>query len=272
MSVERPEGTRQFWVVVPSKMTITDPIPLLLGWHGWTMSCTNIGFCADQWCDLGSHAERKGFVFVSVCGDGTSFNAGQCCSPANVMNNNDIQLARDIVNLITSQLCIDTAKVWTAGFSNGAMMSEVIGCMAPDVFSAVASVAGVMELGGSSGQERCRDAYSKASKQQTSVLMVHGNADLVVPWLGNALIGYPSQISNLAMWSGMNQCQGSAKQTYSNGDYTNQVYSVCHGGAQVELLKNFGGGHDWPQHSDFDTTLYILGFFARVSGWTPWRE
>jgi len=242
----------------------------LLAFHGWTLSCTNIGLCSDWSCDLSSHAEDKGYIFVSVCGYGRSFNAGKCCAPANVMNLDDVGLARALVSQLSSQLCIDESKVWAAGFSNGAMMSEVLACQASDVFSAVASVAGVVELspGGSTGLQECAQAY-QATGVPASVLMVHGSDDPVVPWIGNFFVGYPSIPDNLAHWVSLNGCTDHGTQTYSNDDYTNTIYKKCTNGTQVELLENSGGGHTWPQHSDFDTTEYLLGFFARVSGWTP---
>jgi len=265
---------RDFYINIPPKYDLSTPLPLLVAFHGWTLSCTDIGLCSDAFCDLGTHANEMGYVFVSMCGYGSSFNAGVCCAPANVLGLDDVGLVRQLVETLSSQLCIDTDKVWAAGFSNGAMFSERLACEASDVFTAVASVAGCVEIGsgGSSGLASCAASYKSNSNAATSVLMVHGTLDPVVPWIGDIFVGYPSVSTNLASWVSLNGCQGQGEQTYSNGDYSNTLYNECSNGQQVELLENSGGGHTWPQHSDFDTTEYLLGFFQRVSGWQPWQS
>lgn len=45
-------------------------------------------------------------------------------------------------------MCGDKAAVFATGFSNGGMMSNRLGCDAPDVFAMVAPVAGNVRIGG----------------------------------------------------------------------------------------------------------------------------
>jgi len=44
----------------------------------------------------------------------------------------------------------------------------------------------------------------------------------------------------------------------------NQVYPMCNSGTSVELVKHIGGVHEWPIDQYFNTTDYILKFFARL--------
>jgi len=272
LSVSRPEGEREFYLHVPQGFSNNQSIPLILVFHGWLVdSCENIASCKTGDCDLTEESDQLGFILVRACGYRRSWNAGNCCSPANELHLDDNAFALAIISLLSATLCIDTTKIWSAGFSNGAMLSEVFACNQWDTFSAVASVSGVVEIspGGMSGEQKCNDTYSKGPRS-ISVLNVHGTADLIVPWCGSIFDGYPSIPFDFWTWSQRNQCHGGPVQTFSQGHYSNQVYQNCTGGSQIELVKNEGGGHEWPQDSTFDTTTYILSFFQRVSGWKPW--
>ena len=69
-----------------------------------------------------------------------------CCPPANTLEIPDVQFARDVVGNLSKQLCLDPARIFSTGFSNGAMLSQRIACEASDLFVASASCSGVVEL------------------------------------------------------------------------------------------------------------------------------
>jgi len=272
LSVNRPEGDREFYLHVPQGFSNNQSIPLILVFHGWLVdSCESIATCKTGDCDLTAESDELGFVLVRACGYHRSWNAGQCCSPANILGIDDNAFALAVIALLSETLCIDSSKIWAAGFSNGAMLSEVFICNQWNTFSAAASVSGVVEIspGGMSGDEKCNTTYLTGPRSM-SVLNVHGTADLVVPWNGDIFLGYPSIPYDFRNWAERNKCRGAPVQTFNKGPYSNEVYQNCTGNSQIELVKNEGGGHEWPQDSNFDTTTYILSFFQRVSGWKPW--
>jgi len=49
------------------------------------------------------------------------------------------------------------------------------------------------------------------------------------------------------------------------------VWEDCRYNVRVELVTVDGGGHDWPDDSDFNATGYIVEFFQRA-GSTPRGE
>jgi len=271
LSVNRPEGTREFYVHVPAGYNNTEPIPLIMAYHGWLNHCENLANCKDGTCGLAAAADAQGFILVYACGWNHSWNAGTCCAPANILGINDHKFSLAIIALLQAGLCIDPDRVFAAGFSNGAMLSEVFICNQWNVFSAAASVSGVVEIspGGSSGLAKCNQDY-QSSPRNMSVLNIHGNADPVVPWDGDPLLGYPAIPDDFSNWAQRNKCTGPPVQTFKKGPYSNQVYQNCSGNAQVELVKHDLGGHMWPQDQYFDSTQYLLEFFQRISGWVPW--
>jgi len=274
LSVQRPEGEREFYVHVPAGFTNNETIPLIIAFHGWLVdTCEYIATCKEGDCGLTDFSDSQGFVLIRACGYQRSWNAGECCSPANVLNLDDGAFAQAMISLMQEQFCIDSTKIFSIGFSNGAMLSEVFMCSMWNVFSAAVSVSGVIEIipGGSQGEEKCNATYMNGPRDM-SVLNVHGTLDPIVPWDGDFLLGYPAIPYAFNQWALRNECHGSPKQTFSTGAYSNQVYQNCTGTSQIELVKVQGGGHWWPRDSNFDTTAYLLQFLQRVSGWKPWSS
>ena len=92
----------------------------------------------------------------------------------------DVAFARAVVANQSASACIDPKRVFSAGFSNGAMMSEILACEAFDLVRAVASIAGVVEYrpGNGEGIAEC-DAKNANSSKNVPVLAIHGTADIV---------------------------------------------------------------------------------------------
>ncbi|CAJ1012962.1 putative Esterase PHB depolymerase/Phospholipase/Carboxylesterase/Prolyl oligopeptidase family [Leishmania naiffi] len=204
-------------------------VALMLLFHGLNDNCKHFleatGFM--------SYADRDGFLIASVCGSagilGTGWNAGMCCG---FLGNkpDDVALAKQVVTELSRSMCIDQNRVMAVGFSNGAMLSEVLACSEPDTFRAVVSVAGVVEMrpGNDAGIAACTATVKKASlTSRTSVLMVHGTADPLVPWAGNNILGFPPVAWNLEGWRVRNGCTEEMNTTISTDTYTNMIYGQC---------------------------------------------
>ena len=166
---------------------------------------------------------------------------------------------------VSANFRVDPGRVYASGFSNGAFMASVLGCQAPDVFVATASVSGVVEMvpGNEGGLDACDKAYAAFPGSPVSTVNIHGTLDFVVPYTGDALLGFPPIPEDFSRWAKRNGCNGTAAQTFKRGPYTGQSYEVCDGGTQVALVTNAGGGHEWPEDSNFNTTSFIVDFFAK---------
>ena len=259
-TIHRPEGVRNFNLYVPKSYNTTGPVPLVVHWHGFSDSCNAFGgHCKDAHCDFFEESEARGFIFAAMCGWGepSSFNAGTCCPPANTFALDDVALARELVGNLSAKLCIDPARVYTTGFSNGAMMSQILACKAWDLFAAAGSVAGVVELapGNEEGLALCNASYAPSPKT-TRVLDVHGTADPTVPMGGDALLGFPPVPENMGKWAARNGCVGDPITTYKSPDGTfyNLVWQNCANKGTVERIVH-PLVHEWPQVAgQFDST------------------
>jgi len=259
-TLQRPEGVRTFYVYVPkSYLNSTDDFPVVFSFHGLGDTCENFGH-ATGFIDL---SETRNFLFVYPCGSrglmGNAWNAGTCC----FTDVDDLGFTRAMVSFLQTNFRVDAKRVFTSGFSNGAMFSEVLACRAADLFKSAASVSGVVEMtpGNAQGLQACTAAFGAFNKS-ISVLNVHGNADWTVPFTGDAILGFPDIPSDMSAWAERNGCTNSTVQTLNKKPFTNTVWNECRSNVTVELVKNDGGGHEWPETANFDTTTYILQFFG----------
>merc|ERR1712157_693818 len=132
---------------------------------------------------------------------GNAWNSGTCCGFKQDSPTDDFAFTRTVLEQVQEKLCVDPNKIWASGFSNGAMMAEVLACKMNDVFSAAASVSGVVELqpGNGGGLTACDNAVKNRTKR-TSVLNVHGDLDPMVPWQSDPIAGFPSIPDDFKRW------------------------------------------------------------------------
>lgn len=273
---------RNYHVHVPASYDNSKPVPLHITYHGLNAPCMKRG---GTYNILKGEAEKRGYILVAPCGSvgdaiismGIGYNAGTCCGFKNGSPVDEVAFTRAVVEDVTANLCVDPAAVWASGFSNGAMLSEVLACKMGDVFKAVTSVSGVVELrpGNADGLKACDDAMSGTSKR-AAVLNVHGTADPLVPWQSDPVMGFPAIPKDMQAWADRSGCKTGPTTIFEQGKYTIQRWSDCTDDAHIDLVKKVGGGHAWPSDADFDTTSYLHDFFYNASGmplprtsWSP---
>lgn len=250
---------------------ITGPAPLVVMLHGGYGSGTQ----AEQSYNWDAAADRGHFIAAFPDGYLRSWNAGgTCCGPAAKRNVDDVAFIRGVVRTARARAPIDPARIYAAGMSNGAIMAYRLACQT-QLFAAVASVAGTMLV-------NC------AAAAPTSILEIHGTADMNVPYGGGpgtpALpvtkpIDGPSVPADDRTWREIDSCATPAVSTV--GTVTTSVAS-CLGERAVELISIAGAGHQWPGGSSrplvrralgldapstaLDATAVIWSFFAAHPG------
>src|SRR5207344_2551663 len=122
---------------VPEHYDGKTPMPVVLGLHALTVSYLS----ASAITGFADMAPRHDFIGVAPSGrlDGTT----PYWLAAPTADNYDVDFIGDLLDLLESQLCVDTARVYSTGMSNGAQMSSLLACRLPDRITAVAPVAGV---------------------------------------------------------------------------------------------------------------------------------
>ena len=81
-------------------------------------------------------------------------------------SNPDVAFIEALIDRLGDELCLDLARVYATGHSNGAIGASVLGCVLADRLAAIAPVAALTDFG-----DACQEARA------VPVLGIHGGAD-----------------------------------------------------------------------------------------------
>ncbi len=219
-------------VHVPKGYDATKASPVVLNFHGYSSNGTEQNLLAG----MNTKADAANFIAVHPEGTGSSpsWNAGACCGDAASNATDDVGFVSKLIDELESKLCVDTHRVFATGMSNGGFLSHRLACELSSRLAAVAPVAGVL------GIATCTPARA------ISVFQFHGTLDPLVPYDGNAGMGFVSVPQTMAGWAMRNGCSVMPRETSKKGDVTCTTYDGCKAGAEVSLCTVTGGGHTWP--------------------------
>ena len=244
---------RSIRVHVPASYDPTVATPVVLDFHGYTMSAQS----QEDMTRLPAKADSAGFIAVHADGTGTprGWNAGACCGTPATTNLDDVGFALALLDELETRLCVDARRVYATGFSNGGFLSHRLACEAADRFAAIAPVSGVM------GIDTCMPS------RPVPVMHFHGTADTIVPYNGGGFTGYRSVATTVAEWAARNGCTGEPVETFARGDSRCLTHQTCSGGAEVTVCTVTGGGHTWPGGAYFPGGHITMDLSATDAMW-----
>ena len=157
----RPEGTREFYLYVPTTYSNATAWPFTFYFHGYSANWRQ-GVSLNQTVD----AEAAGYLIAF--GQGTlssnnllGWNGGVCCLFNATSIVDDVEFTRTALRIIHSAVRVDPSRVYTTGWSNGGYMSERLACEAGELFAGVcadASAVGILP-GGLAGLASCDKSF-----------------------------------------------------------------------------------------------------------------
>jgi len=214
---------REYILDVPDVVRPGAPAPLLLDFHGFGHSGAGV-WNVSAFRDLSA---RAGFITVYPEGlpvqltiRGTE-QQGPGWEISTVDGNRDLAFVRALLDDLERRYCIDRARIFATGFSNGAYFSALLGCALSDRIAAVAPVSG--------GSLRVACAPSRG----VPILIQHGRQDPLIP-IDRAHAARDE-------WLKVNQC-GAAQ----NADGPScERWTTCRSGAVVEYCED-DFAHAWP--------------------------
>jgi polyhydroxybutyrate depolymerase len=233
--LEHDGAMRSYNLYVPADFTGDAALPLVLNFHGFTMTAAQ----QQAFSLMDAAADAHGLAVAYPQGLGNSWNAGACCGSSMSGTVDDVGFALAVIADVKSRLCIDPQRVYATGMSNGGFMSHRLACDAADSFAAIAPVAGVLGI----PFEDCNPA------RPVPVMHFHGTADPIVPYNGNGF-GFVSVADTIAQWVLHDGCTGEASSVFDMEDAHCEAYDECTDGSHVELCTVENGGHCWPGNTD----------------------
>ena len=255
ISFELDGHTRQAKVHVPPSYRASEPVGVVFNFHGYTWTAD----FQEEVTSMNAAADARGWVTVHGEGTGTaatqSWNAGgSCCASAATNQIDDMAFTRNVLSDLKEVVCVDDARIYATGISNGGYMSYRLACEMSETFAAIAPVAAL------------NTAPTCLLTRPVSLLHIHGTLDLLVPYAGA-----PGVVEDWAAAAGCDMAAAPTT-TYQQGEVTCNSYDSCDDDVEVTFCTVTGGGHTWPggpnlpllghTTQDLNATEAILDFFA----------
>ncbi len=200
---------------------------------------------------FGALGQRDGFVAVFPSGTGAPI----AWDTSTGSGNPDVRFVAALLDHLEATQCIDEARVYATGLSQGAFMTSTIACVMSSTFAAVAPVAGVQL------PRHCPTA------RPVPLLAFHGTADPILhfnggigrkvladdihahprplPKLPVARLSGPGYPANVRAWAVKDGCGTTPTDTTLSAHVIHRSYP-CPQGVAVEFDIIRGGGHSWP--------------------------
>ena len=213
---------RSYRLHIPYLYNPLDPAPLVLSFHGSGQSA----LAQETYSRLDTISDREGFVLVTPEGNG---NPRGWDIPGIYHDDgfDDVNFTVLLVAKTKLALCIDPDRVFATGMSNGAEMAALAGCRQPDIFAAVAPVAGVI--------------FDGCESPGLPIIAFHGTADENIPF------EYAPEA--VAEWARADGCVSGPNREQVTEHVAAVAYADCDG-RDVILYVIEGGGHTWPGAED----------------------
>jgi polyhydroxybutyrate depolymerase len=169
-------------------------------------------------------AARYGAIVVAPPAASRGWDA-EVASGDRPQPNADTRYLAALLADLKGSLPIDPKRVFVAGFSFGAVMTDRVGCEFADQIAAIAIDAG------ESWSDTCRPA------EPVSVLIMHGTSD--------STFEYSGAQSLAARWRRVDECTGDPMTSQLGATTTADTIEGCKAGTAVELVTIAGGIHMW---------------------------
>ena len=160
---------RDYILYVPSQYDPSDPMPLVLNFHGGTVP-------AAEWEEaLGMNqvAEENGFLVAYP--NAVNFDWQES-------DDHNVSFVGALLDTLESDYSVDSRRIYATGGSQGGIMSFTVAVALSDRFAAAAPLAGTRIV---SGVENRTPTFVRNTPDRPFPLFyLHGSADTVVPYFG----------------------------------------------------------------------------------------
>lgn len=231
---------------IPATYSDGDLVPLVLSLHGAGRSALH----QESVSEMTAKADEAGFIVVYPEAMDLVWQFGPSAT-----GDSDKAFLLGIVDLLIEKEMVDPQRVFITGFSRGAIMSNLMACLYPEVFAAAAPVAG--------GYLDC------VASQPVAIIAFHGTEDALIPYEGREGEFMPTH-DWAAAWGANNGCDTAPSVILDEGEVLSEQWGHCQVNADVVLYTIKGKGHSWPGSNmpaaittnQIDATDLIWDFFA----------
>ena len=214
---------RTFYVELPSNYNPTTPYRLVFQFHP-------LGGTAEGSLTMyGLKSRMPDAIYVSPQGLSTDGSAGWPNT-----NGQDVNFTKAMLEYVETNFCVDRSRIFSTGFSYGAVMSFTVGCQMSDVFRAIAPESGTY----------------RGSCNPTPVAVWQSNGD------GDTMVTPTSGASARDYFVKANGCSST---THAVDPSPCVTYDGCKDGYPVTWCL-FSGGHAMPSFGPDAITAFFKQF------------
>lgn len=169
----------------------------------------------------------------------------------------DVLFTSQLLDRLEADFCVDPARVYVSGKSNGGGFAALLACRLADRIAAAAPVSGAFYPQGG----ECSPAHG------VPIIDFHGGADTTIPYDGEPTKGLPAIPDWLDAWAERNRCEAQVGTEPIAGAH-HEVWAGCR--FDLEHWKIDELGHTWPSTTPnndsatptvLDATPLIWAFF-----------
>jgi polyhydroxybutyrate depolymerase len=243
-------AARSYRRYLPVGITATKPLPVVINIHG-------LGSNVDQQAALSAFeplADQKQFIVLTPQGLGAVPEWDIAEHDGNV----DVQFIGSMLDAVEASVCVDEARVYSTGLSDGGIMSSLLACTMGDRIAAIGLVSGIERPDG------CNPGRA------VPVIVFWGKQDAILPYcggIGPALValfsgkpvpsstpacppanfaGFPPVEDAVALWTKANGCDAKPTVAHPGSDVEERTFSGCSDGIVMHFYVVSDGGHTWP--------------------------
>lgn len=247
--------TREYRVYRPAGISRDDTTPAIIAFHGFMSDPAGLRWLTK----MDKSADKHRFVIIYPAAIKGSFNAGK----GSGTKNTDIDEAKFLSHLldtIVSRHNLDSTRIYSMGFSNGAQMSALSMCEFAPRLAAIAMVAHSLNI------ENCDPS------QAVPAVLIQGAKDPYIPFGGGGKFNLRSHKESVRLLTEMNEVSHVGKIIIDTASIRCRQY-----GSAVRSCVGYNDGHTWPGGEEFKTEQFgktnqdlnandfIMSFFKKHS-------
>jgi polyhydroxybutyrate depolymerase len=230
-SLESGGQRRTYLVHLPAGYQPDRPLPLVLAFHGRKGT-------GD---DVEAFSGIDALDAIAVYPRGLAGPDGETSwqGAPDTARADDVRFVGDLLDRLQSTLCVDPARIYATGKSEGGGFTALLACRLPHRIAAFATVSGAFYPGTDKG---C------AGGPPVPIVDFHGTGDKILSYGGGVSHGerYPAMTDWLARWATRDGCAGQPPGTPIGTDVTELSWLGCSPGSALVHYRIAGGGHTWP--------------------------
>lgn len=253
--------TREYLIHVPISYDSVQPTPLMLNFHGWTMSANDQMYVSD----MRALSDSQQFFLVYPQGTklkgSTHWNVGSWTEGSQA---NDLDFIDTLTDELAKNYNIDEERIYACGYSNGGFFSQELACQLSHKIAAIGTVAANMST---------KTLNNCDPDHPIPVITISGTMDNIVRYDGSEPKETISHNNTIDYWISFNNSDLEPiisdledKDTSDGSSVVLYQYLNGNNSVEIEHYKILNGGHDWPGtfgNMDIDANTVIWNFVSK---------